>query len=453
MLKGRLLCWLAVVAMVGCSPKVMTRIAVPRPALDPETSVSVLSVEDPSPTGAEFVGEVEVGETGFTSTRNGTFEKVLGLAVDKTREAGGNVLKLTQHRAPDLVSSVHRIKGDILWTGDSQSSVGADSIKLSDHPDYAVLHLYRGRGLGGAVVYDVHLGDSTVFHSRPGTGTQLCIPEGEYLLWASTESREELPLSVRAGEDYYIRCSTTFGVMAGRPLLEIMPGTSGVAEFRALEADQAIVTGEAATRHNPSWRIGVHVGGAWRTGSAKSGMDEAMDSYIRRLKWGFTIGVDAIWFAWEGIGFGVRVTDMHSWNGEDATISYQHGTQATGRMEDHIDIWFVGPVLAARLRSRDLKHSFMMDYGLGYMGYHNKGKMITPISLNGGTLGYMIGLGYDYSLTEHLQLGVAFSMQSGTLRHANFRDGNASPKRIDYSDEQAVGLGYLALSAGVRWLF
>ena len=68
----------------------------------------------------------------------------------------------------------------------------------SDHPDYAVIHLYRGAGMITSLNYDVHIGEEKVFRAKINSKTEVKIyDEGEVQVWAKTESRNILPLNVR----------------------------------------------------------------------------------------------------------------------------------------------------------------------------------------------------------------------------------------------------------------
>ena len=104
-----------------------------------------------------------------------------------------------------------------------------------EHPDYAVLYLYRP----GAYVqtpYDVHLGDQVVFRSRNKARAVIKIDKpGRYELWGKTETRESIVLDIKAGEDYYVRSYVKFGAAVWRPQFDLMPEASGRAEWNAMK--------------------------------------------------------------------------------------------------------------------------------------------------------------------------------------------------------------------------
>jgi hypothetical protein len=50
-------------------------------------------------------------------------------------------------------------------------------------------------------------------------------------LWAKTETREEIPINIELGREYYVRCSVRMGAFVGRPQLELVDPQFGKYEF------------------------------------------------------------------------------------------------------------------------------------------------------------------------------------------------------------------------------
>ena len=99
--------------------------------------------------------------------------------------------------------------------------------------DYVLLHFYRpGSMMGAAISYNLHLDDEVIFRVKNKSKTTLKITsEGLKTFWAKTESRAELPVDVRMGQEYYIRCGLGMGAFVGRPKLEIVDNNTGKSEF------------------------------------------------------------------------------------------------------------------------------------------------------------------------------------------------------------------------------
>ena len=105
--------------------------------------------------------------------------------------------------------------------------------------DCALLHIYRpGSMKGMAISYDVYLGDDVIYRAKNKSKTTLRITgEGQIMLWAKTETRAELPVDIRLGNEYYIQCGIGFGALVGRPRLEIVDNKKGKDEFSKIPSN------------------------------------------------------------------------------------------------------------------------------------------------------------------------------------------------------------------------
>lgn len=225
-----------IIILAGCSPKITSSLTSARPPLSKDVEVTILDADDPVPEKAEVLGHIKIGDTGFT-TKNGNYAAVLNIARDQARQAGGNVVKITEHKSPDLFSSIHRIKADILRVDDlSVLSDDMSDMEVSTHPDYAVIYFYRESGAGAFVSYDVYVGDTKVYRSRPNTKAEVKLYEdGDVEVWAKTEAKEVLPMTIKKGMDYYIRTSVSAGIMIGRPRMEIVSAKNGREEYESIK--------------------------------------------------------------------------------------------------------------------------------------------------------------------------------------------------------------------------
>jgi len=103
--------------------------------------------------------------------------------------------------------------------------------------DYALLHVYRkGRVGGSAINYDLHVDRRVICRVKNKWYEPIKIDkEGEITLWAQTEARTELPITVEFGQEYYIRCGLDFGVVVGRPYLELVDEETGELEIASIQ--------------------------------------------------------------------------------------------------------------------------------------------------------------------------------------------------------------------------
>ena len=227
--------WAAAI-LSGCSPKITSSFTSHHTPLAKDAEVLVLDMAAPMPENAGVIGQIKIGDTGFT-TKNGNYAAVLNIAKDEARKAGGNVVKITEHKSPDMLSSMHRIKAVILRVDDlSVLSDDISDVEVSTHPDYAVIYFYRESGAGALVSYDVYVGDTKVYRSRPNTNAEVKLyEEGDVEVWAKTEAKEVLPLTIRKGSDYFVRTSVSAGIMIGRPRMEIVSDKAGREEYESVK--------------------------------------------------------------------------------------------------------------------------------------------------------------------------------------------------------------------------
>lgn len=79
MKKLSILLLLAGVFLTGCSPKVVSNVNKNYQALEASAEVVVLGEDAQVPADAELIGQLKVGDTGFT-INNGSYEDVVALA-------------------------------------------------------------------------------------------------------------------------------------------------------------------------------------------------------------------------------------------------------------------------------------------------------------------------------------------------------------------------------------
>ena len=130
--------------------------------------VAVIGIAVAVPEEAAVLGTVKIGDTGFST--NCSYDTVIARAKEAARGAGGNAIKITEHRLPSLFGSTcHRIKATVLYV---PAEFLADLEVLPvvmPRPDSALLaegcaivHFYRSGGAGFLVSHDIHAGDEAI---------------------------------------------------------------------------------------------------------------------------------------------------------------------------------------------------------------------------------------------------------------------------------------------------
>jgi len=228
---------ISLILLSSCSPKISTNLSKTYAPLDYKQEIVTIGLSESEPDNLEVLGQVKIGDTGF-STKCG-YDIMINKAKLEARKAGGNAIKIVEHKPPTFFgSSCHRITAKILKIEDIEnyiSKVEEEEVLLD--VDYAILNVYRYSGTGALVGYDLHLGDSTICRVKNNFKTTLYIKkDGLNTLWAKTETKSEVPIDVKMGKTYYLRCGITMGAFVGRPKLELIDSRTGKAEFQSFKA-------------------------------------------------------------------------------------------------------------------------------------------------------------------------------------------------------------------------
>lgn len=226
--------------LLSCTPRISTSISKNYSELDYREEVRVLGLQDAVPSNSEELGEVKIGDSGFSV--NCGWDVVIDKAKIEARKIGGNAIKIIKHIPPSpLGSSCDRITAKILKVKDFANMsplLVKDSALIN--ADYALLHVYRPGGAGALVSYDLYLGDSIICRvSNKWKKTLKIRKDGLNNLWARTEVKKEIPINVKFGNEYYVRCSLTMGAFVGHPKLELVDPLAGKTEFQALKVSKA----------------------------------------------------------------------------------------------------------------------------------------------------------------------------------------------------------------------
>lgn len=225
-----------VISISSCAPKITTNIQKSYAPLDYKQEVMVININQKQPENAEVLGEIKIGDSGFSS--NCDYDVVVDKAKLGAREVGGNAIKITWHKPPSIMgSSCHRIKANILKIEYIEQLQLEEEEEVVLDIDYAILNIYRYSGAGAFVGYDLHLGDSTICRVKNNFKTTLHIKkEGLNTLWVRTESKAEVPIDIEMGRTYYLNCGIRMGIMIGKPVLELVNYSTGKNEFESFNA-------------------------------------------------------------------------------------------------------------------------------------------------------------------------------------------------------------------------
>ncbi|MGY5351819.1 hypothetical protein ACXGQW_04530 [Wenyingzhuangia sp. IMCC45533] len=233
----KLLLLLVTGLLTSCSPKVKSVITSKQKALSYDAELFVFTEKEIIPDGLKEIGKVSLGDSGFTTKCN--YETMLEIAKLQARKIGANVVKITEHKFPSVLGSTcHRLKATLYYMdADKELAKQVNEEPIIEGADYALLHVYRYKGIGPLVSYNLKLGDTTLCRVKNNFKETIKIrKEGLNTIWAKTESKTELPIDVEFGKHYYLRCSVDIGFFVGKPSMEFVDFKTGKDEFESFEA-------------------------------------------------------------------------------------------------------------------------------------------------------------------------------------------------------------------------
>lgn len=226
----------ALILFSSCNPKISTSISRSYPPLDYKQDILVIGLDQSEPDNSEVLGQVKIGDTGFSTKCS--YDIVIDKAKLEARKAGGNAIKIIEHTPPFVMgSSCHRITAKILKVENIENYTPKVEEEVLLDVDYAILNVYRYRGAGALISYDLYLGDSVICRVKNNFKTTIHIKkDGLNSLWAKTEAKSEVPIDVVMGKTYYLRCGITMGAFVGHPKLELIDSKIGKSEFESFKA-------------------------------------------------------------------------------------------------------------------------------------------------------------------------------------------------------------------------
>lgn len=129
------------------------------------------------------------------------------------------------------VSTVALMVGLLLLGG--CATLGPVYQKVATVPEgMGLVYVYRPNSfVGGAVAYDVKVGEAVVTTLHNGGYYPYLVKPGEVEFWAKTESRSAVTLDVKAGEVYYVKGTVGVGFFVGRPHLMVVPAATAEKEI------------------------------------------------------------------------------------------------------------------------------------------------------------------------------------------------------------------------------
>lgn len=235
---------LIILILQSCSPKIKTNLtnASFKP-IKTESEIFILKLNDSLPVKSNFVGEIKIGDTGFSSDCG--YSKVIDEAKNTAKKAGANIVRITEIKEPNFGSTCYRIKANLYRNLDQEVITNlSNSIQIENKSrlpidaDYAIVYFYRPPNYVGSLIgYDIRVDDNTVIgRVRNGKKFEYKITKfGKYEFWGKTESKTSVIIDVKRGQEYFVRCGLNMGIAVGRPEMYLISNETGISEYESIK--------------------------------------------------------------------------------------------------------------------------------------------------------------------------------------------------------------------------
>ena len=201
--------------------------------------------------------------------------------------------------------------------------------------------------------------------------------------------------------------------------------------------------------------VRVYAGYGRRLNKINPDLDLFNREHLKRLTNGIVFGVDYIRYFKKarGAGIGLKYQMMHATSADAATMTYEDETTKDGVLDETVNISFIGPVYSGRMASKNNKHLFVANVGMGALLWNDIQKFDKErCTVSGNTLGLTYDLNYSYFMGEHFTLGAGISYTTGVIKKATYSNSGQT-KTVELEEKQYEGLVHMGVCAQLIYTF
>ncbi len=200
------------------------------------------------------------------------------------------------------------------------------------------------------------------------------------------------------------------------------------------------------------FRIGIGAGYGILTAKDPEGLPPFLNDYVKELRSGANIRMDAHVFVSRIAAFGIRYSVFHTENSiYPVQFIDSQGNSTIGEIKDDIRTSFIGLSVMARLPSES-RTSLLLGLAIGNIVYENNGVVIEEIRITGNEFGAEFLTGLDVQLNETMALGLEMSLLAGALNSLDIEYGQGIKETVNLLESEKESMGRFDMSLGLRVL-
>ncbi len=234
-----LLAGLIILVSQACAPRVKSMLVDDSPIVNSKISeIYVLHNSEILPADSEYVGRLKISDVGLGT--DCAYDKTMAMAKQEAEEKGANIIEITKLKRPNLTSTCYRLRANLYYNDNTvllqeleANLADINKSSLPDDVDYAVIHFYRPRYFpGSAVSYDIKINDGKVIGKMNNNSafSYKTSEMGDIKIW-SKDSEEPIFLHLKAGEEYFVKCTIKGGFPIAKPDMFTIENAIGLQEY------------------------------------------------------------------------------------------------------------------------------------------------------------------------------------------------------------------------------
>jgi hypothetical protein len=198
-------------------------------------------------------------------------------------------------------------------------------------------------------------------------------------------------------------------------------------------------------------KMEVYGGWSYWISRLNSDIPPIYSKYKKNLRTGYHFGGEITYYITEPLGFGIKYTDFKTRNKLDSiVISNSDGSKISSRLEDNVSVTFLGVFLSTRWANRNKRNYFLLNMGIGYLGYYDNKVFNDSYSIRGNTAGTSFDFAYELGIYRDLGLTFKISYTGGFISSYTMNDG-ISVKKVKLDDNSHESMRRIDLSIGIRF--
>ena len=226
---------IGLVILTSCSPKITSNITSERNIeLDENATIHVYEVDDQIPSNSKLIGNIKIGDTGLST--NCKYDKVIKEAKNEAKKANANIIKITELKTPDLLSSCYRIKADLYFAENVPISRA-----LPDGSNYALIHFYRPNNFFGSAIKFKILdsnGARVIGLKNNSRYSYKTTSYGKQIFWAPKVGKQSIVISIKEGQEYFVNCKMVQTFTGSDKTMKLVRFNKGELEMKATKRKQ-----------------------------------------------------------------------------------------------------------------------------------------------------------------------------------------------------------------------